>query len=432
MVMGVFGRQRAVVWQWLRSDWSSALGFAMEIGLAVLFCISGIYAIPYSNISVDSIVHAKRLCFLGIMILLAVLAAAWRPDPVDRRLTIYCALLALVFAGNALFRQDMPEEYFYYMISIAFIWLFVRHVVDERFSLSRFMSYLRVGVVAINLLSVFVLIGCLSGADEIQRLVVSGFDGNRVNFSIWLWQIVFLNFALMRRERPIAHFLLVMAASSILLTIQVFTGGRIGVLATLATVIYFTWSRLDDVRFRFSVLGWLLLLVWVSAEYSPIPGQKETISVFRELNAYQRPGDLLEYVDRLLSHRVRIFINAVAALDAKDLLIGKGAGHFHVVADSVTWMVHNVFLKMLGEFGISVLGLLVALVWLPFNAKYRASRDGYDLYLMLLVSIMVGMLQPRFIVTGISNCLVTWLCYAMILKRADSARNVGDGQQRAS
>lgn len=386
--------------------------------LAVLLVISGLYAAPYTAIPADWIVDAKRVYYLATMAMLVATAAIGRPGSVDRRFSLACGALVLVYVGNALIRQDMVEEYAYCVLSIAFVWLLVRHVVDERFPLERFIGFLRAGVLAINLLAVFVLIRCLSGDGEIHRLVATGFEGNRVNFSIWLWQIVFLNFFLMGQGRR--GFFLALAAASVLLTLQVFSGGRIGVLASLAVMIYFAVRRLDGVGARLAVTGYLLLLVWVAGEHSPI-GAHEQTSVFRELGVHWG-GGFLEYADRVSGHRLQIMINAVGTLDPQALLVGRGAGHFDVVADNHSWMVHNVFLKMVGEFGLGACLLLMALVWLPFSIRYRGRYHGRGLHFMLLVGIGVSLLQPRFIVTGLSNCLVVWLCYALILRgeRAES------------
>ncbi len=417
-------------WGGLRRGWESRLPLVDSIlvtGLAVLLCTSGIYAIPHVSIPADGIVYAKRIYYLMLMGFLAIPVVVGRFGSIDRRFSLYCGFLALVIMGNALIRQDKPEEYIYSALSITFIWLFVRHVVDGRFPLACFLGQLRVGVLVVNLLALYVLLRCLLGDREIQALIASGFDGNRVNFSIWLWQIVFLNFFFAGRQRR--DFFLALALSSVVLTLQVFSGGRIGVLAALAVMAYFTLRRLDGTGVRFVVVGWLLLLVWVAGQFSPVTKVGEDISIFRQLAPVQSApielqsvDDVVEYADGVSAHRVRILINAVGALDTRALFVGKGIGHFDVVADSGTWMVHNVYLKTLGELGIGAFLPLLSLAWLPFSGKYRRRYDGHGLHFMLLVGIGVGLLQPRFVITGLSNCLVMWLCYALILKgeRAES------------
>jgi len=411
-----------VILPWGHGGWLRMLDQTTVVGLVVLLLISGIYAIPYASISTDWIVYSKRIYYLVLMGLLTIPIVVKKFGPIDRRFSFSCGLLALVFAGNALVRQEMLGEYTYNALSIAFIWLFVRYVADEHFPLDQFLGLLRIGMVVINLLALFVLVSCLLGNQVIQDLIASGFNGNRVNFSIWLWQIVFLNFFLMGRHQR--GFYLALAASSVVLVLQIYSGGRIGVLATLAVMSYFTIRRADGAGTKFTVLGYLLILVWATGDNSPItPGISEDISIFREL-APERSAPIerqwideaVEYADGVSAHRVRILINAVGALDARALLIGKGIGHFDVVADNRTWMVHNVFLKMLGELGIGAFLPLLALAWLPFSKEYREKYDGCGLYFMLLVGIVVGFLQPRFIVTGLSNCLVMWFCYALVLK----------------
>ncbi|MDD5389721.1 MAG: hypothetical protein PHD37_10265 [Gallionellaceae bacterium] len=411
------------------------------VGLAVLLLVSGIYAIPYMSISADWIVYSKRIYYLALMGLLAILALVGKFFSIDRRFSIACGFLALVVMGSAIVRQDMLGEYIYNVLSITFIWLFVHQVVDERFPLDRFLGYLRAGLVVINLMALFVLVRCLLGDQEINDLVASGFNGNRVNFSIWLWQIVFLNYFLTGRQQ--GGFFLALAISSIVLVLQIYSGGRIGVLASLAVMFYFTLRRLDGAGTKFAVLAYLLVLVWATGHNSPItPKVNEDISIFRELEPDLRSkpierqwvDEAVEYADGVSAHRVRILINAVGALDAQALLVGKGIGHFDVVADSRTWMVHNVFLKILGELGIGAFLPLLALVWLPFSCKYRGKYDGCGLHFMLLVGIVVGLLQPRFVVTGLSNCLVMWLCYALVLKetRPEAGNSNKAGQMCAT
>lgn len=435
--VNIGGGMGSLVYRRGREGGLPLLDSAVAVGLAVLLLISGIYAIPYISISADWIVYAKRIYYLVLMGLLAILVVVGKPVSIDRRFSLSCGFLALVITGSALVRQDMLGEYIYNVLSITFIWLFVRHVADERFALDRFLGYMRVGVVVINLLALFVLARCLLGDQEIHDLVASGFNGNRVNFSIWLWQIVFLNFFLTGRQR--SGFFLALAASSVVLVLQIYSGGRIGVLATLAIMSYFTLRRLDGAGAKFAVLGYLLVLVWATGINTPItPKASGELSIFRELAPDLRSSPIerqwideaVEYADGVSAHRVRILINAVGALDAQALLVGKGVGHFDVVADSGTWMVHNVFLKILGELGIGALLPLLTLVWIPFSSKYRERYDGCGLHFMLLVGIAVGLLQPRFIVTGLSNCLVMWLCYALILKgqRSEESNPNKDGQ----
>lgn len=419
---------------WEQGGWLRMLDQTAVMGIAVLLLISGIYAIPYTSISTDWIVYSKRIYYLVLIGLLAVLVVVEKSGPTNRRFSFSCGLLALVITGNAIVRQDMLGEYIYNVLSIAFIWLFVRYVVDERFALDRFLGYMRVGIVVINLLALFVFARCLLGDQEIRDLVASGFNGNRVNFSIWLWQIVFLNFFLTRRH--LGGFFLALTASSAVLVLQIYSGGRIGVLATLAVIGYFTIRRVDGAGTKLAVLGYLLILVWAAGHNSPVtPRVSEDISIFRGLAPErttpierQWMDEVVEYADGVSSHRVRILINAVGALDAQTLLIGKGIAHFDVVADGATWMVHNVFLKILGELGIGAFLPLLILVWLPFSNEYRGKYNGSGLHFMLLVGIGVGLLQPRFIVSGLSNCLVMWLSYALILKGADSGDEAAPGR----
>lgn len=429
------------------ANWLPCPNSVVAAGIVVLLSISGIYAIPYTDVSADWIVHSKRIYYLIIMAVLALMALMNRFSPIDLRFDLSCGVLVLVYAGQAFVRQEMPGEYVYNLLSIAFIWLFVRYLAGASFPIDRFLENLRAGTIVINLLALFVLILCMAGDREIQQLVVSGFDGNRVNFSIWLWQVVFLNFFLAGQSRR--GFFLALVGASILLTLQSFSGGRIGLLASMATAMYFTLRRTGETTVKVAVISFLIGLVLLSGYFSPISKAGEDISIFRFLSppqlsqtaspsgggwyfsdssaSYADSQDSLpielqwveetmNYADSVSGHRVRILVNAVKALDFRSIMLGKGIGHFDVAADTRIWMVHNVFLKTLGELGIAALLPFLVLMWLPFKRSYRGA--GEILYFMLLVAIAVGMLQPRFLITGLSNCLVVWLCYALILRQA--------------
>jgi hypothetical protein len=212
-------------------------------------------------------------------------------------------------------------------------------------------------------------------------------------------------------------------ASCILLVLQAFTGGRLGVLMTLAAMLYFL-PQIVRGWFGRAVAGLGILILAVLADnYSPTKYLTDNASIFRGLTEWQAAPDLLTYLDRISAHRIQIMITALQSIRVEDLLFGKGAGHFDVSVDGRFWMVHNVFLKMLGEFGVMAFVFQLMIVVLPFSSAFRRMSAGSELHLLWLIGIMIGSLQPRYLLTGLSDCLVVWLCYALIFRWANQGNS---------
>ncbi len=398
----------------------------LALCLSILICISGIYYLPYADVQPATVVHAKRIFYAFIMTMLAIQTWQGGLSNQNKLFSNACCALLLLILLNVSTRLEFYDEYLYVAASIGFIWLFVSCIQSVEFPVERFFSYLRTGVTLVNVAALFLVVLCLAGIKEVWYLVNTGFNDNRVNFSIWLSQLVFLNFFLVRSSPRVVGPLFF---SFVLLAIQVFTGGRIGVLATLA-VMFFFLPKLLAGKGRVLMAGIGILIFVVAASYYA-EAQKASIgigsggdeSIFRGLAEYRQTSDLLSYLDLISSHRVQITLTALKSIDIRTLLVGNGIGHSDVAVDTGVWMIHNIFLKLLVELGIAALLVFIFLFALPFAGKSKRVGYMHELHLMLLIGIGIGLLQPRFLVTGLSNCLIMWLCYGLILRAENAEKN---------
>jgi len=195
-------------------------------------------------------------------------------------------------------------------------------------------------------------------------------------------------------------------------------------------------------------MAYLLAMVWNIGSYSPTAAmtmatvgvrQNEVslvgynnVSIFR---GWRMPStstsarlnfieEIPSYLDQISSHRLSIFLEGAASLDVRAAIYGKGLGNFKVDLPEKSWSVHNVFLKIFGEFGILVLLMLILMLAIPiFHARGPSWRNKAARF-MIFVGIGIAMMQPQYLVTGLSECLVFWVCYAWLM-RADPDQNDG-------
>ena len=82
--------------------------------------------------------------------------------------------------------------------------------------------------------------------------------------------------------------------------------------------------------------------------------------------------------------------------------------------------VHNILIRVLGEFGLLGLILLILLLLQPFFGvsinRNPSARPLNAYFFTLLVYILVSMTQPAFIFYMISPCLLFWVLYPEVTK----------------
>lgn len=393
---------------------------AIPFGFAVLLYLSGVYEIPFVTVDVALVAKTKQVLFVGFMVLIGYFLR-WRVA-IMSWFTLFCGIWALLHIGHWALRAENGDVYFHRLIQIAFIWVFVNFVVQQKEGNEPFLglrAYFSPAIfsAACLLLALFVFRPELAGA------ITGGLGGNRFGFSIWLSQFVFLTF-LVSMGKPGQSSLSVFAWATPIVVLQVFTGGRAGLLASLAIWLYFA-HRLGGVRMLTMNVAYLAMLITLSAAALTLSYINTDETIFRVTKivpdvVYMFAGsDTLSWLDRLSSYRIGILASAITTLDADSILLGKGVGNFQGHVPWGTAEVHNIFLRALGELGVIGLGTMGALLALPYhkqaqNAGIAATRFFCGIF------ILVGMLHSEFLTTAISTCMVFWLGYAELLRGQES------------
>lgn len=249
--------------------------------------------------------------------------------------------------------------------------------------------------------------------------VGSGFGNSRVNFSIWLTQIVALILIvnLTGRKSNAATLIVCLLLITPVYILQNLTGGRSGLLGAfiLVSLIVYRWG---GVRAAAVSVVWLYLISLMVANYNPLIIPANNLYVFRniEYSSSSSVGDFVAWLDRFSSYRVSILITAFSTLDLRGLWFGVGLGNFVGWAPTYpelgTMEVHNVFLKILGEYG--VLGFLVFLAISLLPTAHRNETEVHrSAKLVQFCCLIVAMIQPDLMLTAINLSFVYLAGYAV-------------------
>ncbi len=384
--------------------------FIFAFGL--LFYTSWIYElVVLGNEYTGFISHAKNAIILAFMLLM-VIAINWKHTKWDVFSTCVVVWIALCVVSWWM-HPDAGHLYIRRIGQAIFTYLFVTYLrqkpENNPFSgqlLGRWFSPRMVipGVVVIIVLSFL---------NILFEDVLRGFGNSRVNFSIWLMQLVAMMFLL--RPRPniksdmseVMRLLLIITPVYVL---QNMTGGRSGMLGTVLIAAYFSYRRAGHKALFLSIV-WMLIVSVVFTLYSPLITPENNLNVFRNLPVSNMSsfGGLVTWLDRLSSYRISLIVTAFGSLDLDGYLFGVGAGDFMGWVPTYPGLgmmeVHNVFLKVFGEYGI--LGFLTLVVWLvpPMLRRAENELQSTAKYLQLIYFI-VAMLHPDLMVTAINTSLL--------------------------
>lgn len=389
---------------------------AIPFFFAVILLFSGVYEIPFVSVDVALVAKAKQVLFVCFMVLMGSFLR-WRAA-MKSWFTLFCAVWALLHIGHWVFRGENGDVYFHHLVQIAFIWVFVNFVVQRHEESEPFLSihtYFSPALfsAASLLLAIFIF------HPQLVRTITTGLGGNRFGFSIWLSQFVFLTL-LVSLRKPTYSPLSAFAWATPILVLQVFSGGRAGLLASVAIWLYFAY-RQGGVRLFIMNVAYLATLITLSAAASTFSYIHSDETIFRVTQpvpgrVYMLAGsDTLSWLDRLSSYRLGILVSAMTTLDAHSILLGKGVGNFQGIIPWGMAQVHNIFLRTLGELGMIGLGVMVALLALPYH-KRAQSEDAAAARIFCGIFMLVGMLHSEFLMTAISTCMVFWLGYAELLR----------------
>jgi hypothetical protein len=373
----------------------------------------------------------KTLLMLGLMALL-IASITWREIKLDIFL-LACAAWFLITLFSWIEYQEPMAAYIRRLGQAVFFFLFVTYLrqnpdrnpcagpaVKRWFFPWWIFAALWIAV-ALN------VTGWLSADIE------AGFGNSRVNFSIWLMQLValFLFVKLEGQEvkaKALVGCLLLITPAFIL---QNMTGGRSGMLGSFLLVCLFAyrWGGIKAVLFSGA---WLFLLSLGAAEFNPQISEANNLNVFRNLAVTDNsPLDGIGvWLDRLSSYRLSLVITAFSSLDAADYWFGVGLGNFVGWAPTYPELglmeVHNVLLKLLGEYGI--FGFLTAAILTLWPFAYRPANGMQKLALSVqCIYFIVAMVHPDLMLTAINVSLV-YLCFYAY---SAAARAVPLGQSRA-
>lgn len=387
---------------------------AIPFGFAMVFLLSGVYEIPFLLVDATWITNAKKILFVCLMVLMGYYIR-WR-DAIREPFSLFCVVWALLHIGHWLYRAEYDAVYLQRLIQIVFIWILVNLVMQQKKDSERFLG------LRSFFSPLFFPVACLSLAlfafhPEIAKALSNGMGNGRVSFSIWLSQLVFLTL-LWSPVKSQQTMLKAFALATPILVLQTFTGGRTGLLASLAIWFYFSF-REGGIRLSILSGAYLAVLLPLSAAIAPLPDIYPGTSIFRAIDLphgiSQGGGGTFAWLDRLSSYRLGITTTALSTLDADTLLLGKGVMNFKGCAIGYLWEVHNIYIRALGEAGVIGLTALVAILFLPFRTEARQA-DIVAAKVYCGIFLMVGMVHPDLLTTAISTCMIFWLSYAEVLR----------------
>jgi hypothetical protein len=420
-----------------------------------MLLISGIYIVPYLDVpavpylgGVAGLAFGKQILFVCLIVMMGS-TLSWR-EAIGSMFTLLCCIWVLIHMSHWLLRQEYSNIYFQRMVQIAFIWVFVNYILQQREDDRKQFLSLQVLYYPPLFGTICILLVMFSFNPEIARLIDGGFGGNRFGFSIWLSQFIFLTFFvyLNLNSKSISIRKAIVWATPILI-LQVFSGGRTGLLASFAIFLYFAYQQGG---FRVILLCVLYLTAvcifssilsnWIGTYSSVGVGSNGGISLHILRIAESIPSEhfpaaissehnlinwnqLLQLLDRISSYRLSIMTDAFSRTDIWSLIFGTGVGNFQGSLPTGTMNhVHNIYVRALGELGVIGFATLIAMVALPFRKKFvnlvkfkSVSQNKNNSMLVYCgIVILVGMLHSEYLTTALSTCMLFWLCYAEIIR----------------
>jgi hypothetical protein len=382
---------------------------AIQFGFVLVFLLSGTYEIPFLPVDAALVTMAKKVLFVCLMALMGY-SLCWS-KAIREPFSLFCGLWALLHVGHWIYHSEHSDVYLHRLIQIIFIWSLVNVVIQQNEENEPFLG-IRAYFNPFFFPIICLLLAIFAFHSEITKVLSTGFGNGRVSFSIWLSQLVFLTFLFCPSKSGQAV-LKPFALVTPILVLQVFTGGRTGLLASLAIWFYFSFR---EGGMRLSIMSglYIAILIPLSAAISPLPDVYPGTSIFRGIDLSRGDG-LFVWLDQLSSYRLGIMVSAFSALDAQALLFGKGVMNFKGWAIGYSWDVHNIYIRALGEIGVIGLFTLLVLLLFPFLTQVRQA-DIVFAKVYLGIFLMVGMVHPELLTTAISTCMFFWLSFAEVLR----------------
>jgi hypothetical protein len=385
--------------------------------------ISSIYVIPFSHIDAEFIFQGKRVFFLLFMLLMAC-SLHWRKALMSW-FTITCGMWALLHIVNYVVHDDQQGDYMQRIAQISFIWLFVNNIAQLK-SQNMICLQIRTWFFTKCISAIGFALFLFSKEPEIAQVLGSGFGNGRVNFSIFLSQIVFL--ILWSAYEPANKIIKGFVWATPIFLLQAMIGSRTGLIVSVLVWIYFA-GKAGGLRLALISLLYLILLTSVAGSYSLVgqPTNGDTY-IFQGLNELTFRGvnewgvneldgsavnsRFFNWADHILSYRLSILTDGLGSLNSSNILTGLGVSNFKGWAIGRFWDVHNVYIKILGELGVIGFMLLLLASIIPLldkssNSTVQAAR------MLCGIFLVVGMVHPSVLLISVSGTLVYWLCYSL-------------------
>ena len=131
----------------------------------------------------------------------------------------------------------------------------------------------------------------------------------------------------------------------------------------------------------------------------------------------------LDFIDKYSSYRLTIISTAFANFQLIDLLFGLGGGEFKGSIPRYPHLglydVHNVYLKMLGEYGVFAFVALLVIVLNGIRHAYSYGlRTGvWDFFVVQSLYVAISMFHPDLLLTAIGTSLIYIFSYALVIRK---------------
>ena len=282
----------------------------------------------------------------------------------------------------------------------------------------------------------FLIIGSFY-SETIMHNLCNGFGDNRVNYSITLSGfIVFIllfftiNKVNFSSNPSLFRFFIILFLVFEILALIVNSGGRLGLVAALLSLIYFSY-KLGKVHLFITVIllslflyrphflnmqcydGVIRDIYRYTSSPKPIPSNTENVNS----SSYVVLRNAYETIDNYTSGRLYLIGKGFVSLDIDHILQGKGIDRFIVVSKyGDPARVHNLFLTTLGDLGIVSFFILCGFAITPFLA-----RQGFNKHLKMhkfvcLIWTLLAFFQPEILITQIHSSIPYFFSYAYLLK----------------
>jgi O-Antigen ligase len=335
----------------------------------------------------------------------------------------------LIYLGHIFIKDGDINAHMHRVVQIIFFFLFVNWIrLNYSCNLDALNAWYSPKIVSVICMALVFLFFQGSLIED----VATGFGNSRGSFSIWLIQLVVLNFLAQRYISPksffdemLKFFLFVVP----IFFLQSVTGSRAGMLGSLLVVGYFMLKR-AGYKACFVCVGILLCITVILSnatrniikpEMAMDPLRVNEVLIYDDADLSQLDATIA-MLDRYSSYRISLVVTAFSTFQVNDLITGVGAGNFQGWIPRYPHLkkfeVHNVFLRMLGEFGVVAFLVLLFIVikgaWRAFQHGVRAG--SWDFFALHLIYISIAMLHPDMLLTAVSTSLVYMYVYAMSIK----------------